>query len=115
MQSRTVLVEQQLRGRTLAVGDRVYTMLNAANRDPEAYLDPDRLALQRDGVPQLSFGFGMHICQGFPLARLEGQIALPAVLARWPRIELAVPESELEWQESMVFRGMRRMPLRVAR
>jgi cytochrome P450 len=90
-------------------------MLSAANRDPEAYPDPDRLELQRDGVPQLSFGFGMHICLGFPLARLEGQIALPAALARWRRIELALPEAELEWQESMVFRGMRRMPLKVAR
>lgn len=115
VQSRTVLVEQQLRGRTLAVGDRVYVMLSAANRDPEAYPDPDRLDLQRDGVPQLSFGFGMHICLGFPLARLEGQIALPAVLARWRRIELARPQAELEWQESMVFRGMRRMPLSVSR
>ncbi len=115
VQSRTVLVEQQLRGQTLAVGDRVYVMLSAANRDPEAYPDPDRLDLQRDGVPQLSFGFGMHMCLGFPLARLEGQIALPAVLARWRRIELALPEAELDWQESMVFRGMRRMPLSVAR
>ena len=65
-------------------------------------------------MPHLSFGFGMHICLGFPLARLEGQIALPAVLERWPRIELAVPESRLEWLNSMVFRGMTRMPLRVS-
>ncbi|MEK6243292.1 MAG: cytochrome P450 [Pseudomonadota bacterium] len=115
VQARVVRVEHEMRGRTLKPGDRMFVMLSAANRDPEAYEDPERLDLQRDGVPHLSFGFGMHICLGFPLARLEGQIALPAVLKRWPRIELAVPEARLEWLNSMVFRGMARMPLRVGR
>ncbi len=114
VQARAVRVEHVMRGKTLKPGDRMFVMLSAANRDPEAYEDPDRLILQRDGVPHLSFGFGMHICLGFPLARLEGQIALPAVLERWPRIELAVSESRLEWLNSMVFRGMTRMPLRVS-
>jgi len=114
VQARAVRVEHVMRGKTLKPGDRMFVMLSAANRDPEAYEDPDRLILQRDGVPHLSFGFGMHICLGFPLARLEGQIALPAVLERWPRIELAVPESRLDWLNSMVFRGMTRMPLRVS-
>ncbi len=114
VQARAVRVEHVMRGKTLKPGDRMFVMLSAANRDPEAYEDPDRLILQRDGVPHLSFGFGVHICLGFPLARLEGQIALPAVLERWPRIELAVPESRLEWLNSMVFRGMTRMPLRVS-
>jgi hypothetical protein len=62
-------------------------------------------------VPHLTFGFGAHICLGFPLARLEGQIALPAVLARWREIELASPQPE--WIDSMVLRGMKAMPLRV--
>ena len=53
----------------------------------------------------------MHICLGFPLARLEGQVALPAVLARWRKIELA--ESRVEWLDSMVLRGMTKMPLSV--
>jgi hypothetical protein len=63
-------------------------------------------------VPHLTFGFGPHICLGFPLARLEGQIALPAVLARWRRIELG--SAPLEWMDSMVLRGMKALPLRVA-
>ncbi len=115
VQARVVRVARELRGRSLAPGERMFVMLSAANRDPEAYAEPDRLDLQRDGVPHLSFGFGMHICLGFPLARLEGQIALPAVLARWPRIELAVPEAKLAWLDSMVFRGMRALPLKVSR
>ncbi|MGH8764724.1 MAG: cytochrome P450, partial [Burkholderiales bacterium] len=113
-QVRVVKVEQELRGKVLKPGERVFIMLNAANRDPEAYDDPDRLVLSRKEVPHLTFGFGMHICLGFPLARLEGQVALPAVARRWKDIALAVPEAKLEWLNSMVFRGVKAMPLRVA-
>jgi len=114
-QVRIVKVEQELRGKQLKPGDRVFLMLNAANRDPEAYEQPDRLQLARGGPAHLSFGFGMHICLGFPLARMEGQVALPAVVNHWQRIELTVPEARLEWLNSMVFRGMKSLPLRVER
>jgi cytochrome P450 len=110
-QVRIVRREYVLHGKTLGAGDRVFIMLNAANRDPRAYRDPHRLDLRRDGVPHLTFGFGAHICLGFPLARLEGQLSLPAVLARWRRIEL--DNGPLEWMDSMVFRGMKAMPVRV--
>jgi hypothetical protein len=89
----------------------VFLMMNAANRDPRAYPDPDRLDLGRNGVPHLTFGFGAHICLGFPLARLEGQIALCAALRRWRDIQIAAPR--LEWIDSMVLRGMKAMPLKV--
>jgi len=108
---RVVKVEQELRGKTLKPGDRVFIMLNAANRDPEAYEQPDRLHLARGGPAHLTFGFGMHICLGFPLARMEGQVALPAVARHWRKIALAVPEERLEWLNSMVFRGMTSLPL----
>jgi cytochrome P450 len=90
-------------------------MLNAANRDPGAYDEPDQLVLGRGGPAHLTFGFGMHICLGFPLARMEGQVALPAVVRHWSRMALGVPEDRLEWLNSMVFRGMKAMPLRVVR
>jgi cytochrome P450 len=83
-QVRIVQEPQSFHGRDLKRGDRVFVMMNAANRDPRAYEEPDRVDLGRRGVPHLTFGYGVHICLGFPLARLEGQIALPAVLARWP-------------------------------
>ena len=110
-QVRIVQTERALHGKTLQPGERVFLMMNAANRDPRAYQDPDWLDLTRNGVPHLSFGFGAHICLGFPLARLEGQIALPALLGRWRRIELATPQ--LQWIDSMVLRGVQAMPLRV--
>jgi hypothetical protein len=110
-QVRIVRKAQSLHGRQLNPGERVFILLNAANRDPRAYPDPDRVMLERDGPPHLAFGFGLHICLGFPLARLEGQIALPAVLARWPRMALA--QERLAWLNSMVFRGVTSMPVRV--
>jgi cytochrome P450 len=111
-QVRIVREPQVLHGKELKPGERVFILLNAANRDPRAYPDPDRVRLDRDGPPHLAFGFGLHICLGFPLARLEGQIALPAVLERWPGLALA--GGPLEWLNSMVFRGMKAMPVRVA-
>ena len=113
-QVRVVKVAQEMRGKALRPGDRVFIMLNAANRDPEAYESPDRLWLERGGPAHLTFGFGMHICLGFPLARMEGQVAIPAVLRHWRRIGLALPPERLEWLNSMVFRGMKSMPLTVA-
>jgi len=109
-QVRIVQEPRPLHGKLLKAGERVFLLMNAANRDPRAYGDPDRLDLDRNGVPHLTFGFGAHICLGFPLARLEGQIALPAVLARWRRLEIAGPPPE--WMDSMVLRGMKAMRLR---
>ena len=100
-------------GRSLQLsrGQRVFLMMNSANRDPRAFADPDRLDLRRRGVPHLTFGFGAHLCLGFPLARLEGQIALPAVLRRWRSMEIRA--QRLDWIDSMVLRGMQAMPLGV--
>lgn len=112
-QVRIVQVEHGLHGKTLRPGERVFMMLNAANRDPRAYPDPDRLDLHRDGVPHLTFGYGPHICLGFPLARTEGQVAFPAVLARYRHIEPA--SAPQEWLNSLVFRGMKALPVRVRR
>jgi cytochrome P450 len=109
-QVRIVQQAQTLHGKALKPGERVFLLMNAANRDPRAYADPERLDLARNGVAHLTFGFGAHICLGFPLARLEGQVALPAVLARWRRLELA--SEAIEWMDSMVLRGMKAMPVR---
>ena len=110
-QVRVVAEPQNLHGKTLQKGDRVFMMLNAANRDPRVFENPDHLDLNRDGVMHMTFGFGQHICLGFPLARLEGQIAIPAVLQRWASIEQA--SSTVTWLNSLVFRGMTALPVRV--
>jgi cytochrome P450 len=109
-QVRIVTVPQQVHGKQLQAGERVFVLLNAANRDPRAYPEPDRVDLRRHGPPHLTFGFGPHICLGFPLARLEGQVALPAVLSRWRRLEPGA--GRVAWIDSLVLRGMSAMPLR---
>jgi cytochrome P450 len=102
----------ELHGRTIEKGDRVFLMLNAANRDEAAWPDANSVKLGRDGPPHLAFGFGAHICLGFPLARLEGAIAFPHLLARFR--DIRVDEHDVSWHESMVFRGMREMPVEVS-
>jgi cytochrome P450 len=98
-------------GKMLKPGERVFLLMNAANRDERAYAAPDCVDLHRHGPAHLTFGFGAHLCLGFPLARLEGQVALPAVLRRWRSIELA--QDIPGWLDSMVLRGMSAMPIRV--
>lgn len=112
-QARIVTRDHEMRGKTLKAGDRVFIMLNSANRDPAAYPDADSLRLDRDGVPHLAFGFGAHICLGFPLARMEGQVAFPALLERYRSIEPATEAQE--WTNSFVLRGMKALPVSVRR
>ena len=110
-QVRVVMVEHERHGKTLKKGDRLFMMLNAANRDPRAYAEPDTLDIDRDGPSHLAFGYGAHICLGFPLARTEGQVAFPAVLQRYAHIEPATEAQQ--WLNSLVFRGMTALPVRV--
>lgn len=110
-QVRLVKEAYQVHGKELAPGQRVFIMLNSANRDSRAYADPDRLDIERDGVAHLAFGFGLHICLGFPLARTEGQVAFPALLRRYASIEPTTATQP--WINSLVFRGMTNLPVRV--
>jgi len=98
---------------TIGRGQRVYIMQNAANRDPRVFEEPDRFDVARSHNRQITFGHGIHFCIGAPLARLEGRIAFPRLLQRISDIELALPEPD--WLDSIVFRGMRTMPIRFRR
>jgi cytochrome P450 len=83
-------------GFDLSDGQRVLAMVGAANRDAAMFSDPDRLILDRAQQAPLSFGGGIHYCLGAPLARLEAQIAFPALLTRFPRLALAGEPVRLE-------------------
>jgi len=79
----------ELRGKTLKAGDTVRVGLGAANRDPEAFPDPERFNIRRRmAVPPLSFGAGPHFCIGAALARFEARLAIQAVAERWPDLQL---------------------------
>ena len=76
----------ELGGATIGAGTKLILMLAAANRDAERFTDPDRFDPRRPNVQPLTFGAGSHFCLGAPLTRLEGQIALPRVLRRFPEL-----------------------------
>ncbi|MFJ5849035.1 cytochrome P450 [Streptomyces sp. NPDC092903] len=91
----------------------VLVALGAANRDPERFPSPNQLDLDRDAASHLSFGRGIHRCVGAPLAKIEAEIALQAVLDRFPGIQLAVPSDRLEWRRTRLVRGLAALPIQV--
>ncbi len=110
--ARVVARDHEIGGRTLRAGERVYAMIAAANRDPRRFERPHALDLGRTPNRHLTFGSGIHFCLGAPLARLEGQACIAALLERHPR--LARGAGDTEWLDAMVMRGMTRLPLRLA-
>ncbi|MCP2314000.1 cytochrome P450 [Kitasatospora paracochleata] len=93
-----------LAGRSITAGQPVLLVCGAANRDPAAFPDPDRLDFHRPGGRHLAFGYGPHFCLGAALARLEGTLVLEALLTRLPdwRLDGTSPR----WQRSLNFRGL---------
>ena len=74
-------------------------MVAAANMDPMANVNPERLDLQRHPNRHLAFGTGIHFCLGYQLARLEGKCALKALFGRWPKLALAIPSADVRWRK----------------
>lgn len=96
---------------TVPAGANVQTWLGAANRDPEQFPNPDTLDLTRRPNRHLALAHGLHFCLGAPLARVEGQIAINAVVQRFPRLRLAINDDAIEWQPNDVFRSLKALPV----
>lgn len=86
---RTATEVVEVGGVTVKPGQKIAALLGSANRDEEIFVNADRLDLARSPNPHIGFGAGIHFCIGAPLARQEMQISLPALLHRFPKIELA--------------------------
>jgi cytochrome P450 len=108
---RVATEELELGGVRLPAGAVVMTASNAANRDPVAFSDPDRLDLSRDASAHLAFGAGVHHCLGAPLARVELQEALRGLLRHMPEVRVVVPESELRFKQGMTLRSLEELPV----
>jgi cytochrome P450 PksS len=98
-------------GATIPRGELVYAVLASANRDEGHFRDPDTLDLSRAPNPHLAFGLGPHYCLGAALARLEGQVAIQALVRRAPGLRLAVPAGSLRWRRGLVLRGLEALPV----
>ena len=100
-----------LGGTDIPAGVPVLVALGAANRDPARFPSPDLLDLDRDAAAHLSFGHGIHRCVGAPVAKAEAEIALRAVLTRFPGICLAVSADQLDWRRTRLVRRLASLPV----
>jgi len=109
---RTATADVVLGGVTVRAGETVIPVPDSANRDSGAFPDPDRLDIRRTHpAPHLAFGQGPHTCLGAALARLLLRTALPSLLARFPHLELAVHEAELQWLPDPALRALMALPV----
>jgi cytochrome P450 len=108
---RIVVAPTEVAGQAVPAGAVIWLGLAAANRDPRHWgPTADELDLARPGANEhVSFGGGAHHCLGAFLARLEGQVALPALIRRFPRMTPAYAEPA--WAHRMLLRGVETMPV----
>lgn len=108
---RTALRSTEVRGQSVAKGEKILTLIGAGNRDPRVFDNPDSFDIGRDNAARhLSFGGGIHFCVGAELARLEGRIAFERLAMRLPG--LRVDTDSPAWREGFLFRGMSALPAR---
>jgi cytochrome P450 len=112
---RFVRKDVELGGVRVKKGDKIMPMLVAANFDPQANQHSEKLDLTRKPNRNLAFGTGIHFCLGHQLARLEGICALKALFRRWPKLELAVDESQIKWRQRPGLRAIEHLPVVSAR
>lgn len=111
MTFRYALTNVELHGKQLAAGDHVAVVLGAANRDPQHFPDPDTLNLTRPVGTPAHFGMGIHYCLGAPMARLEGQIALRALMQELPNLRPQQSPDAYDWQATVAVRGLASLPV----
>src|ERR1700757_1618693 len=102
----------EIAGVPIPSGDPVLPLIAAANRDPAAFAEPDEFDIDRTDLDHVSFGYGPHFCVGAALGRLEGSIAIPALLARLPALSLDAPRKELGFRGAFMTRGLLGLPVR---
>jgi cytochrome P450 len=98
-------------GHRFQAGDTIGLLYGSANRDPEVFEAPDSFDIERRPNRHLAFGAATHFCLGATLARLELKTLMGALLARQPHIELL--EEQPEYRAGLVFRGLKRLMIRV--
>ncbi|MCA9661528.1 MAG: cytochrome P450, partial [Myxococcales bacterium] len=100
-----------LRGVRIPAGEVVLPVLLSANRDEATFERADALDIRRDPNPHLAFGRGAHFCLGAPLARLEGRVAIAALLRRLPDLRLADPDAAPRYENAWILHKPRELRL----
>nr|WP_209648663.1 cytochrome P450 [Kibdelosporangium banguiense] len=108
---RVALADIELGGQTIREGDGIIVVNETANRDSTVFADPDRLDIRRDARQQVAFGHGVHACVGQPLARMELQVAYPALLRRIPSLRLATDLDRISFKHDGFVYGVYELPV----
>ena len=109
---RTATSDTEINGVIVRKGQKIAALLGAANRDSEVFTEVDSIDLTRATNPHIAFGAGIHFCIGAPLARLEMSISLPALIERFPTLNLA---AEPVRRPTFVLRGYESVPVTARR
>lgn len=104
----------EVSGRTIPAGSTVLLAVSSANRDPDAFADPDAFMPDRAGEPHLAFGRGPHYCIGAALARIEIRTAIWSLLRRFPDIAAATPRDEADWKPDYRQHALTSLPVILA-
>ena len=102
--------DMEFHGTHFKRGDLIFLSIAASNRDPLANEDPEVFDITRTDLKQIAFGYGIHLCLGASLARLEAKVAFEEILGRYHTMELADPE--IEWGKNAFFRGPEKLNIR---
>jgi cytochrome P450 len=109
---RVVWEDSEIAGVEVPAGTNLMVLLGAANHDPAVFPDPDRLDVTRPNAKaNLAFSSGIHHCLGAPLARLEAEVALRALVTRFPAIRQVAPARR---RTTRVLRGLQTLPVSLA-
>ena len=106
---RWAMEDVDYKGRTFKKGTQLGFTYGSANHDPAVFSQPERFDITRKEKSHLSFGLGTHFCLGAPLARVELQVALDALLERMPNLCLA--SEDVEFRKTYVIRGLKSLPV----
>jgi cytochrome P450 len=108
---RRALEDVEIGGQLIRAGEWAVAGMTAANMDPALCPHAEQLDLDRGRVPHVAFGYGPHQCIGQNLARMELEIMLVSLFARFPELRLAVPVEELPFRTEMIVPGFHTLPV----
>ncbi len=107
--ARRTLEDVQLGGVTIPRDTHVIVLIGACNRDPAQFAEPDRFDIARRDNEHLAFGGGIHFCLGANLARVEGEIAIGSLTARFPTMEIT--GDPVQYRDMFNLRGLKVLPV----